>query len=178
MTDQQEHAPRSIIAHLVPPTGELSEIAGDLVAEPAAPLPVETWWSWSPQQPYVLRVAIATDMSGQHVTWDIARDLVQAGLVSTAATAVGAGDVAVWSTDTDLHIELDAPSGSALLRWDRSAISAVLAETLHACPNGADLPGTDLDRLLEDLAAAARDGGASVVAEAERVLARHNERNE
>lgn len=132
---------RSAVAQLLPPSEQHPTDDGGGACVPASPVPVESRWSWRPQQPYVLRLDIAPDLADDHhVTWEISRDLVQAGLV--AAEPVGEGDVTVFSTALDVHLWLSSPSGSALLRWDRAQVSAVLADSLHSRPNGADAPDT------------------------------------
>lgn len=133
---------REATGHLLPPPEQHATEDGGLLYTPADPVPVQSWWSWSGEQPYLLRLDIGQDLTGARwVTWEIARDLVQMGLVS--AEPVGEGDVTLWSTDVDLHVQLDSPSGAAWLRWDRTQVSAVLAESLQQQPNGADAPTAD-----------------------------------
>src|SRR5690625_2953094 len=101
---------RETIAHLLPPAKQYTTDTG-VVSAPADPVPVEAQWSWSPAEPYLLRLDIAQDLAGsRRVTWEISRDLLQAGLVSAAE--VGEYDVAIYATALDVHIHLASPSGA------------------------------------------------------------------
>lgn len=75
--------------------------------------------------------------------WHIGRDLLAAGLMSKAGEKVG--DVRIWpSPDTDeVAIELDSPTGRAIIRLPWDPVAAFVRRTYDAVPRGHEYDDLD-----------------------------------
>lgn len=102
------------------------------------------------QDPYAIRATFtAGDTS---VTWILARDLLQQGLVD----ASGDGDVRVWpELDEDeqpaVMIRLSSPDGIAVLSVEADLMQQFLHRTFAVVPGGEEWRHLDLDACLDHL---------------------------
>jgi len=78
--------------------------------------------------------------------WAIGRDLLADGLTKPA----GEMDVRIWpSPETDeVAVELESPSGHAIIRLPWQALAGFVRRTYDAVPNGTEYDGLDWDQLL------------------------------
>ncbi|MEU2735485.1 SsgA family sporulation/cell division regulator [Streptomyces sp. NPDC007095] len=108
---------------------------------------------YEPSDPYAVRAAFTVVGSDETVEWIIGRDLLADGLEGLA----GEGDIRVWPAEEhdvcDLHVLLNPPSGTALLKAPAHEIKAFLQETEAVVPRGAEPGHIDLDALLAHLTA-------------------------
>lgn len=78
--------------------------------------------------------------------WAIGRDLIAAGLMAPT----GEMDVRIWpDADTDeVAIELETPSGHAIIRLPRDPVASFVRYTYERVPRGTEYDGLDWGQLL------------------------------
>ncbi|MEU4118146.1 SsgA family sporulation/cell division regulator [Kitasatospora sp. NPDC028055] len=113
--------------------------------------------SYLPEDPYAVRMAFPAEFSldgpaderaGEDIVWVFARQLLSAGLELPA----GVGDVHVRPTlDRRTMVELRAPEGTALLRFDTGDLRRFLWRSRLLVPEGEEHLHLDADRALAQL---------------------------
>src|SRR5699024_2315479 len=129
-------------------------------------MPVSTRWYWSLAEPCSVRVDV-TVAGDSPVSWEISRDLIQAGLVAYDEP-VGHGDVTVQADPAGnvLRLCLRPEHSSVVLHLPRPELSHFLASTLAYAANGADVPRTDwVERALREATSNTTESPAVRVAE-------------
>ena len=112
--------------------------------------PVHAELSYSPDDPYAVRVAFHTGTS-ETVEWTFARSLLTDGVTHP----VGVGDVQVWPRTSRSNpmvcLSLSSPTGCALFEAPLTRIVHFLTETYAVIPTGAESRFIDLDAELDRL---------------------------
>ncbi len=117
-----------------------------LVVPGGPSLPVSALVTYRADDPWAVRVAFRTGREGDGVVeWMFARQLLTDGIT----TAVGEGDVRIWTITEDgerlVVIAMASPSGSALFEIDYDEVVEFLQATYVAVPTGAESLVVDLD---------------------------------
>ncbi|MFB9356761.1 SsgA family sporulation/cell division regulator [Actinoplanes nipponensis] len=100
--------------------------------------------TYTPTNPYAVNIRF----SGP--AWDVSRDLLSLGLCENA----GEGDFQVWTSQGPqkwLWFFLDSPSGSAAIRFRRSALRKFLRRSYSLVPSGTEPHYLELDSTLNKL---------------------------
>jgi hypothetical protein len=115
-----------------------------------APAPVEAELQYNPEDPYAVAVLFHTGQG--KVEWMFARDLLADGLL----TPSGEGDIMVRPASDDperVLLELNAPTGFAILSADAEHIAEFLDLTYDVVQPGEEDLWIDFDRELAKLVA-------------------------
>jgi hypothetical protein len=127
-----------------------TEIVFRLVVDDGPDRPVHASLSYSPRDPYAVRVAFHTGGT-EIVEWTFARSLLSDGVTHP----VGEGDVQVWPTDDEdqagFCLALSSPSGRALFEAPLPRIVAFLTQTYSVVPTGSETQLIDVDAELASL---------------------------
>ncbi len=110
--------------HLLPAT--LDTTATPDMAAQDRPVAVAVRLSWAAREPHAVTLAFRVGRDVPPVVWNVARDLLAAGLLAPA----GLGDVTVLPdpTNPDLsELVLSSPGGRACLRFTTAQVAAFLA---------------------------------------------------
>ncbi|HEY6422346.1 MAG TPA: SsgA family sporulation/cell division regulator [Pseudonocardiaceae bacterium] len=114
-----------------------------------ASAPVVTRWTYCPDDPFAVTLAIQTRR--RCVDWVLARELLLAGLHAPA----GMGDVRVRPAQMDdwdvTLIEIRSPDGRAVLEVDRELLQQFVQATLEAVPLGSECAAVDMDAEIEKI---------------------------
>ena len=106
--------------------------------------------SYSPMDPYAIRVAFHTG-TNEVVEWTFARSLLTDGVTHP----VGDGDVQVWPVNTDgapkVCLSLSSPSGRALFEAPLPQLVQFLTQTYALVPTGCESDFVDVDSELSAL---------------------------
>jgi hypothetical protein len=128
-----------------------TEIELRLVVADGPDRPVHADLSYSPADPYAVRVAFHTGGS-ETVEWTFARSLLTDGVTHP----VGDGDVQAWpANDNDgnpmVCLSLSSPSGRALFEAPLTRVVEFLTETYALVPTGCESEFVDVDSELSTL---------------------------
>jgi hypothetical protein len=115
--------------------------------------PVEAEFSYDPADPFAVSILFSLDPAP--VCWTFARDLLVEGLYEPT----GDGDIHVWpclstSGGAVVIVELDSPSGQALVQVDSREVAAFIARMVAAVPLGSEGDLLDFDAELSEILAA------------------------
>ncbi|KOX17232.1 SsgA family sporulation/cell division regulator [Actinosynnema sp. NPDC091369] len=119
-----------------------------LLVPGVAPAPVEAELHYEPEDPYAVAVLFHTGQG--KVEWIFARDLLADGLL----TSSGEGDILVRPAADDperVLVELNAPTGFAILSADAEDIAEFLDLTYDVVQPGEEDLWIDFDRELAKL---------------------------
>ena len=125
----------------------------ELIDPSGAVAPLETEFSYNPQDPFAVSATFMT-MSGR-VRWTFGHDLLIGGLQEPT----GDGDVHVWpcldgNNLPVIIIELCSPDGEALVQGRVADITAFVDSMLHAVAPGTEANHLDLDTTIAAIFAA------------------------
>jgi hypothetical protein len=127
-----------------------TEIELRLVVNDGPDRAVQADLSYSPTDPYAVRVAFHTG-STEVVEWTFARSLLTDGVTHP----VGDGDVQVWPVNTDgspkVCLSLSSPSGRALFEAPLPELVQFLTRTYSLVPTGCESDFVDVDSELASL---------------------------
>jgi len=127
-----------------------TEIELRLVVADGPDRAVQADLSYSPADPYAVRVAFHTG-SNEVVEWTFARSLLTDGVTHP----VGDGDVQVWPVNTDgaprVSLSLSSPSGRALFEAPLPQLVQFLTQTYSLVPTGCESDFVDVDAELATL---------------------------
>lgn len=109
---------------------------------------VVTRWTYRAEDPYAVVLSIPT-RGDRWVEWVMARDLLLAGLTSSA----GVGDVRVRSDRVHgydvIVVEISSPDGHAVLEVDHEQIDRFLRASQTVVPLGHESVAVDMDAEIE-----------------------------
>jgi hypothetical protein len=127
-----------------------AEIELRLVVSDGPDRAVQADLSYSPVDPYAVRVAFHTGTT-EVVEWTFARSLLTDGVTHP----VGDGDVQVWPVNTDgapkVCLSLSSPSGRALFEAPLPEMVQFLTRTYALVPTGCESDFVDVDAELSGL---------------------------
>jgi len=112
------------------------------------PCTISSCLTWTPDDPFAIKVEFFNHFNGETVTWYWSRD----HLTTALATPIGAGDVRFLPpVDGWLRVTLSSPSGHADFTVDADIIREFLADTFKVCPAGTEVDDLDTEAELFDL---------------------------
>jgi hypothetical protein len=108
------------------------------------PAPVVTRWSYHPNDPYAVTLAVRTGVS-QWVEWLVARDLV----VESLTGPTGLGDIRMRPRIVQeyeiVEIEITSTDGQAVLEVDRELLSKFVSASFDLVAPGDEARWVDID---------------------------------
>ncbi|MFD7537460.1 MULTISPECIES: SsgA family sporulation/cell division regulator [unclassified Streptomyces] len=128
------------------------QIHMSVVAGPDMHVPVPARLYYKKTDPYAVQFSF--DITPDDViVWTFARELLDQGLTASA----GIGDVKIAPSGPHqsrrFSIELESPSGYALLEGPAASVKAWLAKTFEVVPAGRESESVDIDSWLDELLA-------------------------